>query len=256
VVTLTWPFPWIVYTNKDKEPNIRRWKIPFCNNDRGHAASLIIFVSSHLRPLRYCGQHTPMAWIQLIVASVCLRTVYPNPYQETHFNRDAGFLHNSAEPEVTCPGRPCSVAACASVCAKNTSCMVFSHSPTKGTCVMAADVTSVADPSWNTYYKQDCPLTSGYAVYGDHLPNLCLKYVAEPYNYVTADNYCMTDGARLVRVKTLAIFDTVMQLLAASRRVDSDRVRVASRRVDSDSVRVASRRVDSDSVRVASRRVD
>ncbi|KAK7491188.1 hypothetical protein BaRGS_00017625 [Batillaria attramentaria] len=213
-----------------------------------------------------------MAWFQLLLASTCLRTIYSSSFQEIHFSRERGVLHSASEPGVMCRGRPCSVAACASACAKNDLCSVFSHSPTKGACVMTGDVTGTADLSWNTYYKLaegdtlpnnqsvntsgedgnapnnqstngtveggnppynqstngtaeggnpsnkqpingteeggnppynqstnatgECPLVLGYAVYGYHVPSLCLKYVAQSLDYVAADNQCMADDER------------------------------------------------------------
>lgn len=55
-----------------------------------------------------------------------------------------------------------------------------------------------------------CPGNKGYVQYDSHQPPLCLCYAATAAEEQSAVNQCEQDGARLVRVKSMAVYTIVM----------------------------------------------
>ncbi|KAK7491181.1 hypothetical protein BaRGS_00017618 [Batillaria attramentaria] len=136
------------------------------------------------------------------------------------FRAQPGILHQSpySEPEVTCPGLPCTKKHCARACLATETCVLFSHNPKNGACVLSGRLDTdnttydVTSSSWNTYV-QDCPADKGYTEYGSRYPPLCLKLVTEPRVYQDADSYCRQDGAKLARVKTMDVYNIAKQIM-------------------------------------------
>nr|KAG5708428.1 hypothetical protein BaRGS_026155 [Batillaria attramentaria] len=97
-------------------------------------------------------------------------------------------------------------------------CVVFSYSQSNGSCVLSrrpdddATVYDTPSPVWDTY-NSVCPKDKGYVQYDFHQPPLCLRYVGETLNHSDAGERCQKDGAKLVRVKTMQVYNIVKQIL-------------------------------------------
>ena len=65
------------------------------------------------------------------------------------------------------------------------------------------------------YAFSECPVHKGYVLYTTHQPPLCLRLDKQLVWRRVAKIVCSQEQARLVRVKTLAVYDIVKDLLTS-----------------------------------------
>ena len=77
------------------------------------------------------------------------------------FKKDPGVLHQSPNSTtVTCSDGSCSVFECTRACMERGDCVVYSHSPAAGLCVLGGPVhantstVDVVDDAWDTYKRR------------------------------------------------------------------------------------------------------
>ena len=63
------------------------------------------------------------------------------------------------------------------------------------------------------YVFSECPVHKGYVLYTTHQPPLCLRLDKRLFAPKDAKKVCSREQAHLVRVKTLAVYDIVKDLL-------------------------------------------